>query len=111
MQKFEDVFAKYIEKGCNSPLLRQSEVTGLQIATEDNAVRITLSSQELIPYSAIAEAQRALAMGLSAYKVSILAHYPQELLGENAFTLKNLTALFLVCGGIFVVNLKRKVEK
>ena len=33
------------------------------------------------------------------------------ILGENAFTLKNLTALFLVCGGIFVVNLKRNVEK
>lgn len=33
------------------------------------------------------------------------------ILGENAFTLKNLTALFLVCGGILVVNLKRNVEK
>ena len=58
MQRFEDVFGKYIEKKCNCQALRQSDVAGLQIATEENAVRITLSSAALISHAAIAEAQR-----------------------------------------------------
>ena len=87
MQRFEDVFGKYIEKKCNCQALRQSDVAGLQIATEDNAVRITLSSAALISYAAIAEAQRSIAMGLLARVVEIKVHYPAELLGEEAFLL------------------------
>ena len=62
MQRFEDVFGKYIEKKSDSQALRQSDVAGLQIATEDNAVRIILSSAALISHAAIAEAQRSIAM-------------------------------------------------
>lgn len=87
MQRFEDVFGKYIEKKCDSQALRQSDVAGLQIATEDNAVRITLSSATLISHAAIAEAQRSIAMGLLARVVEIKVHYPAELLGEEAFLL------------------------
>lgn len=87
MQRFEDVFGKYIEKKCNCQALRQSDVAGLQIATEDNAVRITLSSATLISHAAIAEAQRSIAMGLLARVVEIKVHYPAELLGEEAFLL------------------------
>ena len=87
MQRFEDVFGKYIEKKCDSHALRQSDVAGLQIATEDNAVRITLSSAALISHAAIAEAQRSIAMGLLARVVEIKVHYPAELLGEEAFLL------------------------
>ena len=87
MQRFEDVFGKYIEKKCNCQALRQSDVAGLQIATEENAVRITLSSAALISYAAIAEAQRSIAMGLLARVVEIKVHYPAELLGEEAFLL------------------------
>lgn len=87
MQRFEDVFGKYIEKKCNCQALRQSDVAGLQIATEDNAVRITLSSAALISHAAIAEAQRLIAMGLLARVVEIKVHYPAELLGEEAFLL------------------------
>ena len=87
MQRFEDVFGKYIEKKCDSQALRQSDVAGLQIATEDNAVRITLSSAALISHVAIAEAQRSIAMGLLARVVEIKVHYPAELLGEEAFLL------------------------
>lgn len=87
MQRFEDVFGKYIEKKCNCQALRQSDVAGLQIATEDNAVRITLSSATLISHAAIAEAQRSIAMGLLAHVVEIKVHYPAELLGEEAFLL------------------------
>lgn len=87
MQGFEDVFGKYIEKKCDSQALRQSDVAGLQIATEDNAVRITLSSAALISHAAIAEAQRSIAMGLLARVVEIKVHYPAELLGEEAFLL------------------------
>ena len=87
MQRFEDVFGKYIEKKCDSQALRQSDVAGLQIATEDNAVRITLSSAALISHAAIAEAQRSIAMGLLAHVVDIKVHYPAELLGEEAFLL------------------------
>ena len=87
MQRFEDVFGKYIEKKCDSQALRQSDVAGLQIATEENAVRITLSSATLISHAAIAEAQRLIAMGLLARVVEIKVHYPAELLGEEAFLL------------------------
>ena len=87
MQRFEDVFGKYIEKKCDSQALRQSDVAGLQIATEENAVRITLSSVALISHAAIAEAQRSIAMGLLARVVEIKVHYPAELLGEEAFLL------------------------
>lgn len=87
MQRFEDVFGKYIEKKCDSQALRQCDVAGLQIATEDNAVRITLSSATLISHAAIAEAQRSIAMGLLARVVEIKVHYPAELLGEEAFLL------------------------
>ena len=87
MQRFEDVFGKYIEKKCDSQALRQSDVVGLQIATGDNAVRITLSSAALISHAAIAEAQRSIAMGLLARVVEIKVHYPAELLGEEAFLL------------------------
>ena len=87
MQRFEDVFGKYIEKKCNCQALRQSDVAGLQIATEENAVRITLSSAVLISHAAIAEAQRSIAMGLLARVVEIKVHYPAELLGEEAFLL------------------------
>lgn len=87
MQRFEDVFGKYIEKKRDSLALRQSDVAGLQIATEDNAVRITLSSATLISHAAIAEAQRLIAMGLLARVVEIKVHYPAELLGEEAFLL------------------------
>ena len=87
MQRFEDVFGKYIEKKCDSQALRQSDVAGLQIATEENAVRITLSSAALISHAAIAEAQRSIAMGLLARVVEIKVHYPAELLGEEAFLL------------------------
>ncbi len=87
MQRFEDVFGKYIEKKSDSQALRQSDVAGLQIATEDNAVRITLSSAALISHAAIAEAQRSIAMGLLARVVEIKVHYPAELLGEEAFLL------------------------
>jgi DNA polymerase III, alpha subunit, gram-positive type len=87
LQRFEDVFGKYIEKKCDSQALRQSDVAGLQIATEDNAVRITLSSAALISHAAIAEAQRLIAMGLLARVVEIKVHYPAELLGEEAFLL------------------------
>lgn len=87
MQRFEDVFGKYIEKKCNCQALRQSDVAGLQIATEDNAVRITLSSAALISHAAIAEAQRSIAMGLLARVVEIKVHYPAKLLGEEAFLL------------------------
>ena len=87
MQRFEDVFGKYIEKKCDSQALRQSDVAGLQIATEENAVRITLSSATLISHAAIAEAQRSIAMGLLARVVEIKVHYPAELLGEEAFLL------------------------
>ncbi len=87
MQRFEDVFGKYIENKCNCQALRQSDVAGLQIATEDNAVRITLSSAALISHAAIAEAQRSIAMGLLARVAEIKVHYPAELLGEEAFLL------------------------
>ena len=87
MQRFEDVFGKYIEKKRDSQALRQSDVAGLQIATEENAVRITLSSATLISHAAIAEAQRSIAMGLLARVVEIKVHYPAELLGEEAFLL------------------------
>lgn len=87
MQRFEDVFGKYIEKKCDSQALRQSDVAGLQIVTEENAVRITLSSAALISHAAIAEAQRSIAMGLLARVVEIKVHYPAELLGEEAFLL------------------------
>ncbi len=87
MQRFEDIFGKYIEKKCDSQALRQSDVAGLQIATEDNAVRITLSSAALISHAAIAEAQRSIAIGLLARVVEIKVHYPAELLGEEAFLL------------------------
>lgn len=87
MQRFEDVFGKYIEKKRDSQALRQSDVAGLQIATEENAVRITLSSVTLISHAAIAEAQRSIAMGLLARVVEIKVHYPAELLGEEAFLL------------------------
>ena len=87
MQRFEDVFGKYIEKKCDSQALRQSDVAGLQIATEENAVRITLSSAALISHAAIAEVQRSIAMGLLAHVVEIKVHYPAELLGEEAFLL------------------------
>lgn len=87
MQRFEDIFGKYIEKKCDSQALRQSDVAGLQIATEENAVRITLSSAALISHAAIAEAQRSIAMGLLARVVEIKVHYPAELLGEEAFLL------------------------
>ena len=87
MQRFEDVFGKYIEKKCDSQALRQSDVAGLQIATEENAVRITLSSAALISHAAIAGAQRSIAMGLLARVVEIKVHYPAELLGEEAFLL------------------------
>lgn len=87
MQRFEDVFGKYIEKKCDSQALRQSDVAGLQIATEENAVRIALSSAALISHAAIAEAQRSIAMGLLARGVEIKVHYPAELLGEEAFLL------------------------
>ena len=87
MQRFEDVFGKYIEKKCDSQALRQSDVAGLQIATEENAVRITLSSAALISHAAIAEAQHSIAMGLLAHVVEIKVHYPAELLGEEAFLL------------------------
>lgn len=87
MQRFEDVFGKYIEKKCDSQALRQSDVAGLQIATEENAVRITLSSAALISHAAIAEAQRSIAMGLLARVVEIKVHYSAELLGEEAFLL------------------------
>jgi len=87
LQRFEDVFGKYIEKKCDSQALRQSDVAGLQIATEENAVRITLSSAALISHAAIAEAQRSIAMGLLARVVEIKVHYPAELLGEEAFLL------------------------
>ena len=87
MQRFENVFGKYIEKKCDSQALRQSDVAGLQIATEDNAVCITLSSATLISHAAIAEAQRSIAMGLLARVVEIKVHYPAELLGEEAFLL------------------------
>lgn len=87
MQRFEDVFGKYIEKKCNCQALRQSDVAGLQIATEENAVRITLSSAALISHAAIAETQRLIAMGLLARVVEIKVHYPAELLGEEAFLL------------------------
>jgi len=87
LQRFEDVFGKYIEKKCDSQALRQSDVAGLQIATEENAVRITLSSAALISHAAIAEAQRLIAMGLLAHVVEIKVHYPAELLGEEAFLL------------------------
>ena len=87
MQRFEDVFGKYIEKKCDSQALHQSDVAGLQIATEENAVRITLSSATLISHAAIAEAQRSIAMGLLARVVEIKVHYPAELLGEEAFLL------------------------
>ena len=87
MQRFEDVFGKYIEKKSDSQALRQSDVAGLQIATEDNAVRITLSSATLISHAAIAEAQRSIAMGLLARVAEIKVHYPAELLGEEAFLL------------------------
>ena len=87
MQRFEGVFGKYIEKKCDSQALRQSDVAGLQIATEENAVRITLSSAALISHAAIAEAQRSIAMGLLARVVEIKVHYPAELLGEEAFLL------------------------
>ena len=87
MQRFEDIFGKYIEKKCDSQALRQSDVAGLQIATEENAVRITLSSAALISHAAIAEAQRSIAMGLLAHVVEIKVHYPAELLGEEAFLL------------------------
>ena len=87
MQRFEDVFGKYIEKKCNCQALRQSDVAGLQIATEENSVRITLSSAMLISHAAIAEAQRSIAMGLLARVVEIKVHYPAELLGEEAFLL------------------------
>lgn len=87
MQRFEDIFGKYIEKKCDSQALCQSDVAGLQIATEENAVRITLSSAALISHAAIAEAQRSIAMGLLARVVEIKVHYPAELLGEEAFLL------------------------
>lgn len=87
MQRFEDVFGKYIEKKCDSQALRQCDVAGLQIATEENVVRITLSSAALISHAAIAEAQRLIAMGLLARVVEIKVHYPAELLGEEAFLL------------------------
>lgn len=87
MQRFEDVFGKYIEKNCYNAPLRESEVVGLQIATEDNAIRVALSSPCIIPYSAIAEAQRILSMNLSARSVAISARYPSELLGPEAFSL------------------------
>lgn len=87
MQRFEDVFGKYIEKKSDSQALRQSDVAALQIATEENAVRITLSSAALISHAAIAEAQRSIAMGLLARVVEIKVHYPAELLGEEAFLL------------------------
>lgn len=87
MQRFEDIFGKYIEKKRDSQALRQSDVAGLQIATEENAVRITLSSAALISHAAIAEAQRSIAMGLLARVVEIKVHYPAELLGEEAFLL------------------------
>lgn len=87
MQRFEDIFGKYIEKKRDSQALRQSDVAGLQIATEENAVRITLSSAALISHAAIAGAQRSIAMGLLARVVEIKVHYPAELLGEEAFLL------------------------
>lgn len=62
-------------------------MVGLQIATEDNAIRVALSSPCIIPYSAIAEAQRILSMNLSARSVAISARYPSELLGPEAFSL------------------------
>ena len=64
MQRFEDVFGKYIEKNCYNAPLRESEVVGLQIATEDNAIRVALSSPCIIPYSAIAEAQLPFLLGI-----------------------------------------------
>ena len=87
MQRFEDVFGKYIEKSCHNASLRESDVIGLQIATEDNAIRVALSSPCIIPYSTIAEAQRTLSMNLSARSVTISAQYPSELLGPEAFSL------------------------
>ena len=84
MQKFEDIFGKYIEKSCHNSSLLESDVIGLQIATEDNAIRVALSSPCIIPYSAIAEAQRILSMNLSARSVAISARYPSELLGPEA---------------------------
>ena len=87
MQKFEDIFGKYIEKSCHNSSLLESDVIGLQIATEDNAIRVALSSPCIIPYSAIAEAQRILSMNLSARSVAISARYPSELLGPEAFSL------------------------
>ena len=87
MQRFEDVFSKYIEKSVTHPALLAGEVTGIQIATEENAVQISMAAGALIPYAAVAEAQRTLAMGLAARSVTILVHYPQQLLGEDAFRL------------------------
>ncbi len=87
MQKFSDVFGKYIEKKCADPALRESEVTGLLVATEDNAIRVTVSPSALVPHAVISETQRALAMGLSARSVVISARYPAELLDEKAFPL------------------------
>ena len=87
MQRFEDVFSKYIEKRVTHPALLAGEVTGIQIATEENAVQISMAAGALIPYAAVAEAQRTLAMGLAARSVTILVHYPQQLLGEDAFRL------------------------
>jgi len=43
-----------LQKTNNSSLL-ESDVIGLQIATEDNAIRVALSSPCIIPYSAIAD--------------------------------------------------------
>ena len=76
MQKFEDVFFKYIEKKGIHPALLAGEVTGIQIATEENAVQISMAAGTLIPYAAVAEAQRSLAMGLAVRTVTILVHYP-----------------------------------
>lgn len=87
MQRFNDVFRKYIGEKNIDQVLLDSEVSGLVIATEDNAVHVTVSPAGLIPYAVISESQRILARGLSVRSVSITARYLPEMMNEDAFPL------------------------
>ena len=87
MQKFNDVFRKYIGEKNIDQVLLDSEVSSLVIATEDNAVHVTVSPAGLIPYAVISESQRILARGLSVRSVSITARYLPEMMNEDAFPL------------------------
>ena len=75
MQRFEDVFSKYIEKRVTHPALLAGEVTGIQIATEENAVQnwIVRIQSDLL-YSAADEF-------VANYDEIMCGEYKGELLG------------------------------